>query len=513
MASKSINCHIDGDNKTMVEFKVLLVYPNLQMVNLLPSNIAILSACLKNAGINVELFDTTPYKTAEKSVDEIRVEHMQLRPFKLEDKGVTYKITDVFEDFKKTVDKYQPNLIGVSATDDTFDLGIALVEKVRKKQKAHVIVGGVYPTFAPEEAINNKNVDSICIGEGEEALLELCKKLQSNQDIKNIKNLWVKIDGKIYKNNLREPLDINKLPYDDFSIFEEKRLFRPMQGKIYRMIPICIDRGCPFSCTFCAAPCQRELYLGAGHKYFRVKTLQGVMDELRFQIDKYNANYIYFNSETFFAKREEYLDKFARAYTKEIGLPFWCQTRVETISEKRIKMLEQMNCDRISIGIEHGNEEFRKKILKKRFTNKQVIDAFQILRKSRIPVTVNNIIGFPDETRELAFDTIRLNRKIYADSINAYFFVPYRGTPLRQYCIDKGYLDPKSKTDSLMRSSILNMPQFPPDQIKGLVRTFPLYVKMEESYFDKIKIAERLDQEGNAMLADLRDIFFNKYFS
>lgn len=33
-----------------------------------------------------------------------------------------------------------------------------------------------------------------------------------------------------------------------------------------------------------------------------------------------------------------------------------------------------MNCDRISIGLEHGNEEFRKKILKKNFTNKQVIE-------------------------------------------------------------------------------------------------------------------------------------------
>ena len=73
------------------------------------------------------------------------------------------------------------------------------------------------------------------------------------------------------------------------------------------------------------------------------------------------------------------------------------------------------------------------------------------MEKSRIPVTVNNIVGFPDETRALAFDTIRLNRMIKADSFNAYFFTPYRGTPFRQYCIDKGYLKPNAKADSLMR--------------------------------------------------------------
>jgi len=496
----------------MSKFRVLLIYPNLQMVNLLPSNVSILSACLREADIDVKLFDTTFYRTAEKSVDDVRVEHMQLRPFDLKEKGIVYKATDVFEDFRRLIDEYKPNLIGVTATDDTFDFGIELVSSVRHKD-IFTIVGGVYPTFSPEEAIANENVDSICIGEGENALVELCLKLQANEDVSDVKNLWVKVNGKIYKNGTRELVDINSIPYEDFGIFEQKRFFRPMQGKIYRMIPVSIDRGCPFGCTFCAAPSQMSLYVDAGHGvYFRLKNVSRVLDELKYQISEYKADYIYFNSETFFARKEQELKLFATEYAEKIRLPFWCQTRIETISERRIKLLEDMNCDRISIGLEHGNEEFRKKILKKSFTNKHVIDAFKILEKSRIPVTVNNIVGFPDETRALAFDTIRLNRMIKADSFNAYFFTPYRGTPLRQYCIDKGYLKPNTKTDSLMRQSILNMPQFKPDEIKGIVRTFPLYVRMTESCFDKIKVAEQLNEEGDKMLVELREIYFREYF-
>jgi radical SAM superfamily enzyme YgiQ (UPF0313 family) len=492
--------------------KVLLVYPNLQMVALLPSNIAILSAFLKKAGVEVRLFDTTLYRTSEKSVDDIRVEHLHLRPFNLKEKGVNYKGSDIFEDFIKIVDGYQPNIIGVSATDDTYDLGISLASKVRDKG-IHVIVGGIYPTFSAVETINNPNVDSVCIGEGEDALVELCTKMQADEDITNIKNLWVKKNGKIYKNQMRGLKDIDTLPYEDFNIFEEKRFFRPMQGKIYKMIPITIDRGCPFSCSFCAAPLQKKLYIDSGiGNYFRVKTTARVINELKFHIETYKADYIYFNSETFFARKEDDIEEFAMEYSIKIGLPFWCQTRIETITEKRIKLLEDMNCDRISIGIEHGNEGFRKKVLNKHFTNKQVIEAFKILEKSRIPVTVNNIIGFPDETRDLAFDTIRLNKNIKADSINAYFFVPYRGTPLRRYCIDKGYLDTNAKTDSLMRSSVLKMPQFSPEQIKGLVRTFPLYVKMPESFFDKIRIAEQLNEEGDMMFNELRELYFRDYF-
>lgn len=127
-------------------------------------------------------------------------------------------------------------MIGVTATDDTVDFGIELVSSVRHKD-IFTIVGGVYPTFSPEEAIASENVDLICIGEGENALVELCLKLQANEDISDVKNLWVKVNGKIYKNGTRKLVDINSIPYEDFGIFEQKRFFRPMQGKIYRMIP------------------------------------------------------------------------------------------------------------------------------------------------------------------------------------------------------------------------------------------------------------------------------------
>ena len=151
-------------------------------------------------------------------------------------------------------------------------------------------------------------------------------------------------------------------------------------------------------------------------------------------------------------------------------------------------------------------------MLNKNFTNEQAINAFKILEKHKIPVTVNNITGFPDETRELAFDTIKLNRQIHTDTINALCFVPYTGTLLRQCCIDKGYLDPNAKTDSVIKRSILNMPNFTADQIQGIIRTFSLYVRMPESYFDRIRTAEQLDEEGDKMYSELKEIFHKEYF-
>ncbi|KKK86332.1 hypothetical protein LCGC14_2764300 [marine sediment metagenome] len=205
------------------------------------------------------------------------------------------------------------------------------------------------------------------------------------------------------------------------------------------------------------------------------------------------------------------LSEFAEMYVK-FDVPFWCQSRIETIQDKKIEILKQMNCNRMSVGIEHGNEKFRKKILNKDFTNKQVIKAFKILDKHQLKVSVNNVIGFPDETRKLVFDTIKLNRKIKFDSINGFVFQPYRGTKLREYCKEKGYLKDENISDNLIGHSILEMPQLSRDEIEGLLRTFVLYVKLPKKYYKDIKVAEQLNEEGNNMLNKLKPILYKNYF-
>lgn len=492
-------------------FKVLLVYPNFMMINLLPTNISILSACLKEKGFNVKLFDTTMYKTDEKSLDEIRVDNLQLRPFNLAERGVFYKVTDACEDFKKIVDDFKPDLIAISLVEDTYPLGISILNSI-KDYNIPVIAGGIYATFSPDKLIKEEYIDMVCLGEGENVLVQLCEKMSEGKDFYNIMNLWLKDENRIIKNPIGPLVDINELPFSDFSIFEEKRIYRPMQGKLFRMLPIEIDRGCPYSCTYCAAPSLRDIYvrLNLG-RYHRYKKIERVISEINYYIKKHKMDYVYFNSETFLAQNMNYLMEFSKAY-KKIGLPFWCQTRVETITNEKVKMLKEMNCDRISVGVEHGNEEFRKKILKKLMTNEQIIDAFKILKAYSIPVTVNNIIGFPDETRGMIFETIELNRNLNVDSINAFIFNPYRGTFLRKTCLEKGYIDEDTQTATLAKYSVLNMPQLKKEEIQGLLRTFCLYVKMPKEKWNYIKGAEKFDEEGNKIFKELSKEYYEKYF-
>jgi len=490
-------------------FKILLVYANLMMDNLIPVNISQLSACLKEKGFSVKLFDTTFYRTAERSSDDVRVEYLQVKPFSYVDIGIQYKETDVFSDFKEVVSEYKPNLIALSVVEPTYDLGMRLLSSIREFGIPN-IVGGVFAIFSPETVITKDVVDMVCIGEGEELIVELCEKMADGRDVSHLDNLYLKKAGRVIRNGLRRPINVESLPYLDFSIYEKERFFKPMAGGVYKMLPVEFARGCPYKCSYCANDGFDNLFKNVG-KYYRKKSIKRIIREIDHYIDSYSVQYFYFVSDSFLSMGRDEFREFIDYY-RGVKIPFWFNTRAETITEEKIRLLEEINCHRMSIGIEHGNEDFRRRVLNRNVTNKMMVEKIGIVKKSNIQFSVNNIIGFPDETRELIFDTIELNRQIGARDVGAYVFSPYCGTSLRNYAIQKEYVSPDYICGDPHKEVFLDMPQLSRDDIRGLARTFSLYVKMPQNFYPMILKAEKFDDEGNATFMELTSLFREKYF-
>ena len=500
--------------KTNSEFKVLFIYPNTMMATLLPLHLSTLSSCLKKECFQVKLFDTTYYKTEKVSFEQKKVELLQIKKFNLEDGGITFKKTDIFQDLNDLVDSYKPDLIGITLVEDTYKLGLSLLNSIRQKD-IPVIAGGVFVNFFAEELLQNECIDMACVGEGEQALTELCSAMAKGKDIHSIKNIWVKkASGEIARNEPRELIDLNTLPYIDFDIFEPNRMCRPMQGRLFRMLHVESQRGCPYHCTYCEAPAIRSFYQSYGYKqYFRQKTPKRLIEEIKFLVDKYKPDYININAECFLAIQVKDLRELAALYKNEIGIPFWCQGRPETVTEEKIAILKDMNCADLQFGIEHGNEEFRAKVLNRHCSNAKMLEAFKIVEKYKIPYTVNNIIGFPDETRELIFDTINFNRQINPKTINCYIMTPYHGTKVREMCIEKGYLAKDAETKQLLDGADFNYKTISKEELFGLQRTFSLYSRFPESEFGRIRIAERSDEEGNAVFKELSDLYYERFWN
>lgn len=490
------------------KFKVLLVYANSFMDTLIPVSITCLATALRSSGVDVKLFDTTFYKG--ESSDFIRLETGQVRDFTKDERKFPVYITSVENDFRKFVIEYAPDIIGVSCVETTYLLALRLINSVADIN-VKVIVGGIHAIFSPEDVINEPNIDMVCIGEGEMALVELCRRMAENRNYKDIKNIWVKENGRIYKNE-RGYLDYFEtatFEEPNYDMYETARFFRPMSGKVYRMFPLEFSRGCPYKCTYCSAPGLDKLFKGHG-KWFRYKDLFHIRREIDTCVNKYKAEYFYFVSETFLAMPKKRFDKFIEMYS-DFKIPFWFNTRPETITEEKVRKLEAIGCHRVSIGVEHGNEEFRRRMLQRNVSNKKIIEACKIMENSSIEFSVNNIIGFPETTRELIFDTINLNREFWADNHTALIFQPFRGTWLYDYCIKNGYYLPGqiAKDDSF--EPVIKYAKITPEEIKGLHRTFNLYIRFPKSEWARIRIAEQFTDEGNRIYEELMKEYRGKY--
>lgn len=490
-------------------FRVLLVYCNTMMDNLIPVGVSLVAASLKNAGVEVKLFDTTFYRTKDLSGDEMRVKNYQIPPFSYSDFGVKFKESDMREDFDKTIRFFCPQLIGFSAVEPTYEMALELLA-VAKRHGVKTVVGGIFAIFDYAKVIQCPEVDMVCLGEAETWFPELCRRIANGKDYWNTFAFWVKKDGVIYKNKIALLENMDKVPALDVSLYEKERFYRPMAGVIYKMMPIEFSRGCPFQCTYCADPGLAHRFKDSG-TWLRYKSIDKIINEIRFYISRYQINYFYFVSETFLAIPDRRFDEFVERYS-DINVPFWFNTRPETITDRRMKKLKQIGCNRVSMGIEHGNEEFRKRVLGRNLSNETIRRALGIMNSSGISYSLNNVIGFPDETRELVFDTIEINRLAETDSIACCVFSPYRGTTLRTYCIEKGYIDPNIIVPDPHFDSVLDMPSMNRKEIAALARTFSMYAKFDKTRWDEIRLAEQDTPEGSAMFERIGKEFIKKFY-
>lgn len=283
--------------------KVLLIYPNVRGMNMLPPAIALFSAILKRKNHDVKLFDSTDYPNPEDELfDSDKVKEKNLNVMSFDDTllKISYVEEDVYVAFEKCVKEYKPDLLLMSVTEDMFPIGISLLETTAYLE-IPTMLGGVFPTFAPEIVLSYPQVNMVCIGEGEYVIDELCDRMEKNQSYDDIPGLWVKKDGNIIRNKLGPVVDINNNPPIDLSIFPEGRLYRPMQGKVWRMFPLETHRGCPYTCTYCNSPAQVNKYREEnGTRFFRKKKMEKIREDIVHFITNYNVEALYFWADTFF---------------------------------------------------------------------------------------------------------------------------------------------------------------------------------------------------------------------
>lgn len=494
-------------------FRVLLVYPNLSMM-LTPSYaVGLFTSVLKKKGYTIALFDCTPYSSQVEFCGEplaVTRANKLLNSRQFDAKALLGDPkTDLKGDFKKTLDAFKPHAVIISTlVEDTWPQAQELLDILFEYPEIQHIIGGVFCTMAPEIVMAHRTVRCIGVGEGEETVVEFCETVRSGKAPLEIKGTWTReASGKVTRNPSRPLVNINAI-LPNFSLFDERRFYRPLGANIWKTFPIETYRGCPYSCAFCNSPQQvviaKENEQG---NYLRRKSIDTLHREMAIMIERHKVEFFYINDDAFMARPKAEMMNFIKMY-EEFKLPFWFQTRFEDIDEEKLWALKEVGCFRISFGLEHGNEKYRKEKLYRNTSNQMILEQSSTVAKVEIPYTLNTLIGMPYETRELFFDTVHLIREIRSwDALSVNIFVPYHRTLLREMAIKEGWLDPNRQTTSVIAESILRMPKpyLQPDEILVLQHVIPLYCRFEQSRWPEIQEVERTwkTEEGQACFKEL----------
>jgi anaerobic magnesium-protoporphyrin IX monomethyl ester cyclase len=407
--------------------------------------IRILSACLRQKGHNVKLIFLVPPETKD-ATDKF---------------NVSYPETILDELAGLTA---EDDLIGISLMTNQFIQAISVTKFLKSRNVAAPIIwGGIQPTVEPEECI--EYADIICVGEGEEALMELAERMTEKQDYSNVRNLWFKTPQGIVRNQVR-PLvaDLNSLPLPDYwcenhfvavdnaIIPLTKEKFLNFQGERFQgkgasiVYMTMTSRGCPFNCTYCANSALQSLY--AKQKLLRWRSDENVVQELQMIQEKIAPiSYVYFVDDNFTARPNNVLKAFCDLYKSKINVPYFAQVSPLTNSEEKMEILFNSGCSHVTMGVETASEKVAA-IYNRSKEHKILPQAIALVEKYRAkmnpPPTYQFIIDNPYETLQDTLATLKMAMSFPRPWHNPiYSLMLFPGVPLYDRAMKDGFIKDK----------------------------------------------------------------------
>ena len=292
------------------------------------------------------------------------------------------------------------------------------------KPDIKVVFGGIHATAVPEIVINQPEVDYVVIGEGDIAFLKILEAVQNKDFEAPIQNTWFKNPkGDVIK-GIQEGFiqNLDELPSFDKTPWEEHMRV----GDIYYTMT---SRGCPFRCTFCCNDLLSKIPEKHEGAYLRRRSVDHVMQELRTAHSKYKLNWIFFIDDVF-TFNKDWLREFAQQYKNQIGVRFHCYTHPAFFDEEVCEILKSAGCEWMTVGIQTLDEGLKKEYLNRRETNQQIIDTIKIIKKFKIKLTLDFIIGFPKENIENLEITRNFLKQYTPNIIQVFYLNMFPGTKL-----------------------------------------------------------------------------------
>lgn len=361
-------------------------------------------------------------------------------------------------------EKHPYDVVGISSPTVLIENAWAAARDA-KARGAITILGGPHLTLQPDESMQKPEVDLVVRGEGESAIIEVLRALEQTEDggrktevnsssvvrpssfvfapqFTNILGLsWRDVNGKI-RHNVDRPLraDLDNIPLPAYHLFKIERYtnLQPLTDGLdprARAYTIVTSRGCPYKCIYCSKPITGDTW--------RARSVENVVKEWRMLVRDFHATEIGVTDDIWNLDLKRAKELCRALIAEGLNTVPWVTIHGMKVNHTDLELFQLMKaagCKRVGFGVENGDEEILKRVIKKAQTLDMVRAAFKNAKAAGLQTMGFFIFGMPQETEETMEKTIRLALELDPDLANFMIAAPYPGTELWKLVEKEGIL-------------------------------------------------------------------------
>jgi anaerobic magnesium-protoporphyrin IX monomethyl ester cyclase len=370
---------------------------------------------------------------------------------------------------KQTIDlSADSGLIGLSVMTSFFS-GMAVVTGMLKDNlNIPILWGGIHPTLRPDECL--KHADMVCVGEGEETLIDVVNNLERGGDFRNVLGLGYRDHDRVIINDPRPLIiDLNLLPLPEYECEDDwllqdgcvrkidKTLLESMltlythtSKESYKIYHTITSRGCSFACAYCCNSYFRKIH--SRQEIIRKRSVENIINELTNarQVMPF-VNCILINDDDFFCRDANEIAVFAKEYKEKIKLPLWITgVSISTFDAEKFALLVDAGLKFVRSGIQSGSNR-TKKMYHRYYSNQRIIAVAREINKFRhtiAPPSYDIILDNPWESENDLTETLMLLSSLPRPyGIELFSLTFYPGTELYD----------KAKKEGIIKNDIIEI--------------------------------------------------------
>ncbi len=345
--------------------KVLLINSNRfkQPFPVMPAGLCWVASALEWAGHEVSLLDLT---------------------FSAE--GVVDPVAEIRREIADCIDRFQPGVIGIGIRNLDNSTGfntrflleevrLEVTDPVKELFDGPIVIGGSAVGINGSEMLEYLDMDHAIRGDGEEAMINLCQRVENGESLDGMPGLTIRSGGKIVQDILTE----NSIPLDDLPLSRPHR-FLDMEAYKRFDAPLTIQtkRGCALKCTYC-------IYNVIEGKTYRYRDPNLVADEIEMLYRETGIDRFEFTDSTFNVPLKQCKEVLRALIGKGLNLRLSAMgLNPRSVDEEFVGLLVRAGFMSVDLGVEAGNNTTLR-TLGKNFNKSHVLQAGNFCTRPRFP--------------------------------------------------------------------------------------------------------------------------------